>query len=379
MRQSHICNGKEYATNGNYLTTCVTWLIQTSDMTHWYLGTDETESHMIECVWHMGLSFFLSFFLSLCGMCLVHTRLSYTHMSHSVSQTVTYNTLWDSACDRLCATDNTLRDCVCDRLCVTYNTLRDCVSHTSLHGTLCHRLCVLHIHTRLYETLCDRLCVTYKTLRDCVCDRLCVTYKTLWDCVSHTSLYETLCHRLCVIQPIADRVAQHLEIISKNFQFGTKRTRILMGFIIYYLVLIVNPMGRILVRWESCRNNLVILCHPICNWPYIYIRASMRLCVTDCVSHTTLYETVCVTDSVSHTTLYETLSHRLCNIRDSMRDRLCNIWDSMRDRLCNIWDSKRLLESHMLQSLCHMSHVTDSVPHVTECMWCVRAMGGEDS
>ena len=49
-------------------------------------------------------------------------------------------------------------------------------------------------------------------------------------------------------QPIADRVAQHLEIISKDFQFSTRRTRILMGFIVYYLVLIVNPMGRILVR-----------------------------------------------------------------------------------------------------------------------------------
>jgi len=50
------------------------------------------------------------------------------------------------------------------------------------------------------------------------------------------------------LQPIADRVALNLEIISTNFQFRTKRTRILMGFIIYYLVLIVNPMGRSLVR-----------------------------------------------------------------------------------------------------------------------------------
>jgi len=69
-----------------------------------------------------------------------------------------------------------------------------------------------------------------------------------------------------VIQPIADRVAQHLEINSKNFQFSTRRTRILMGFIMYFLVLIVNPMGRILVRWKSFRNNLEMLCPPICNW-----------------------------------------------------------------------------------------------------------------
>ena len=68
------------------------------------------------------------------------------------------------------------------------------------------------------------------------------------------------------LQPTADRVAQHLEIILKNFQFSTRRTRILMRFIIYYLVLLVNPMGRILVRWTNFRNNLEILCHPICNW-----------------------------------------------------------------------------------------------------------------
>ena len=41
-----------------------------------------------------------------------------------------------------------------------------------------------------------------------------------------------------------------------------------MGLIIYYLVLIVNPMGRILVRWKGFRINLEILCHPICNWMY---------------------------------------------------------------------------------------------------------------
>ena len=33
-------------------------------------------------------------------------------------------------------------------------------------------------------------------------------------------------------QPIAHKVAQNLEIISMNFQSGTRRTRILMGFII---------------------------------------------------------------------------------------------------------------------------------------------------
>jgi len=64
-----------------------------------------------------------------------------------------------------------------------------------------------------------------------------------------------------IIQAIADRVALNLEIFSNH----TKRTRILMGFIIYYLVLIVNPIGRILVRCKSFTNNLEIQCHPICN------------------------------------------------------------------------------------------------------------------
>jgi len=71
-------------------------------------------------------------------------------------------------------------------------------------------------------------------------------------------------HSQVQIQPISDRVVQHLEIISKNFQSGTKCTRILMGFIMYYLVLIANPMGRILVRWKRLRNNLEMLCHPLC-------------------------------------------------------------------------------------------------------------------
>jgi len=48
-----------------------------------------------------------------------------------------------------------------------------------------------------------------------------------------------------------------------------------MGSIIYYVVLIVNPMGRILARWKSLRCNLEMLCHPVCNLLY---------CVTvDCI------------------------------------------------------------------------------------------------
>jgi len=53
------------------------------------------------------------------------------------------------------------------------------------------------------------------------------------------------------LQLIADRAAQSLEIVSKSFQFSTRRTKIVPEFTsstIYYVVLIVHPMGRILVR-----------------------------------------------------------------------------------------------------------------------------------
>jgi len=36
-----------------------------------------------------------------------------------------------------------------------------------------------------------------------------------------------------------------------------------MGCTIYNLGLIVNPMGRILVRWKFFRNTLEMLCHPM--------------------------------------------------------------------------------------------------------------------
>ena len=84
----------------------------------------------------------------------------------------------------------------------------------------------------------------------------------------------------CFMQPIADRVAQNLEIVSKNFQFSTRRTRILMGLIIYYLELIVNPMRRILVRWKRWERMSIFFAIPCaigctCEW-----RDSLYICVT---------------------------------------------------------------------------------------------------
>ena len=54
----------------------------------------------------------------------------------------------------------------------------------------------------------------------------------------------------CKLQTIADRVAQNRRLFLKTFKFVPG----VPGFIIYYLVLIVNPMGRILVCWQSCRK-----------------------------------------------------------------------------------------------------------------------------
>jgi len=42
-----------------------------------------------------------------------------------------------------------------------------------------------------------------------------------------------------------------------------------------YCKLHICTMDRILVRWKSFRNNLEILCHPICNWLYVLQVAHM--------------------------------------------------------------------------------------------------------
>jgi len=43
------------------------------------------------------------------------------------------------------------------------------------------------------------------------------------------------------------------------------RNRLKIYYLVLIVVLIVNPMGRILVRWKFFRNNLDMLCNPICN------------------------------------------------------------------------------------------------------------------
>jgi len=137
-------------------------------------------------------------------------------------------------------------------------------------------------------------------------------------------------------------------LFLKNFQFSTKRTRILVGFIIYYLVLVVNSMGRILVRWKGIENHLEIQCHPICNRLYNVshlVRHSEwdTLCATLCVRHS-MWDTLCKTHCVRHS---------ICDThcaRHSMWDTLCatlyvrhSMWDTLCETPCvrhSMWDTK---------------------------------------
>jgi len=71
-----------------------------------------------------------------------------------------------------------------------------------------------------------------------------------------------------LIQPIADRVALYLEIISTTFPTNQNSAH---GIYDYYCVIKVesheNP-GTSGTKLKVFRNNLKILCHPICSWLY---------------------------------------------------------------------------------------------------------------
>jgi len=62
-----------------------------------------------------------------------------------------------------------------------------------------------------------------------------------------------------------------------------------MGFIIGYLVVIVNPMGRIMVRCKRFRNNLEMLCQPICNRLYMYTHYRAWYHARDITIYTCIY------------------------------------------------------------------------------------------
>jgi len=99
-------------------------------------------------------------------------------------------------------------------------------------------------------------------------------YYKFWNIheIYHVIMHER--YKLFVSQLIVDRVEQNLENILKNFQFSTRRTRILMECIIdtiYWWVLLLSSMGRILVRWKNFRSDFEIRCQPICNRLYKFV------------------------------------------------------------------------------------------------------------
>jgi len=79
------------------------------------------------------------------------------------------------------------------------------------------------------------------------------------------------------VQPFTDKVAQNLDIISENFQFSTRHTKILLGFIISTILLrgtnrkshgqnSSTNFRKNLEVWHSFGHNLKILCYLFCNW-----------------------------------------------------------------------------------------------------------------
>ena len=78
----------------------------------------------------------------------------------------------------------------------------------------------------------------------------------------------TLAYVLAV-QPVADRVAQHLEIIPKTFQTKQNSAH---GIYDYYPVIndeSHDNLGMPGTKLKDFCNILKMLCHPICNWLYI--------------------------------------------------------------------------------------------------------------
>ena len=153
-------------------------------------------------------------------------------------------------------------------------------------------VCVLHIH------VCTYVCISiyiYNLLLSTSNGRCTCAARALSPCSRLPDTFDICMCYICmyVLQPIADRMALNLEIISKNFRFSTKRTKIHMGLKINYLVLIVNPMGWILVRWKRFKNNLEIQCHSICN--RLYLTHLIYVSVHICMCYLTHLIYVCVT------------------------------------------------------------------------------------
>ena len=82
-----------------------------------------------------------------------------------------------------------------------------------------------------------------------------------------------------IVQPIADRVVQNLEIISKQIPTNQNSAH---G--IYDSHQVINDQshenpGTSGTHSKVFRNNLKMLCHPICNWLYLIYYAYKVQCI----------------------------------------------------------------------------------------------------
>jgi len=90
-------------------------------------------------------------------------------------------------------------------------------------------------------------------------------------CIQSIRAIQSLTHtHTWEVQPIADRVAQNLEIISETFP--TYPTSAHGIYDLYHLINGTSdkPLENPGTRLKVFRKNLKILCHPICNWLYVH-------------------------------------------------------------------------------------------------------------
>jgi len=173
------------------------------------------------------------------------------------------------------------------------------------------------------------------------------------------------------IQPIADTVAQNLEMISKNFQLVPGVPEFswnlsLVSSITWYESKIRGQNSGSLIFF---RNNLEILCHPICNRPYVWhdVFKCLAWCILICdKTHSYVWHdsSICVTRCIQmfgvvHSYLWQ----------DSF---ICVTWlihmcDTM---YSNVWRGAFLSVTRLIH-MCDMTH--PYVWHdVFKCVaWCI--------
>ena len=152
-------------------------------------------------------------------------------------------------------------------------------THVYMWGGVC-----MYQH-KVTATSSFSFCLAYQrpTWTKCVC-------AVIW-------VQELTTSHLSIIQPIADKVAQHLEIISKSLHFCTRRSRIGTNR------KSEGPWAEIqvLVRLKSFRNNIEMLCHPIFNWLYVTHSLRKNWKAWDICIHTHANVPICIqTIKVQH-------------------------------------------------------------------------------